>query len=1003
MRGSQAFDEAYGKLNAAQREAVKALDGPVMVVAGPGTGKTQVLAMRIANILTKTDTEASGILCLTFTNAGVRAMRERLLSLIGPDAGQVHISTFHRFSITLIEKYFSYIGFAAKPELMGDAEAVALVDEILEGNAWQHIRPRGDAARYFGDLKSLVSLLKREGLAPDQFADEVSIEIARIQEDPANISSRGARKGELKMEALKQIEALERTREAVEFYRMYEDEKKARGLMDYDDVLAYAVELARASEDARADIRERYLYVLVDEHQDSSGVQNAFLEAVWGDSPVQPNIFVVGDDRQLIYGFAGSSLDHFTRFRTMFGKAREITLTENYRSSQVILDAADALLSSTIASGTLVAASSRGAERIVLAECAYPRDEIISIARDISRRIAPPADGGQGESPQDFAVLVPKNYQVRDAVRVLRDQGVPVSAAGSASFFAAPETGTVRCVLRVIHDPYDAVALADLLLDPRVGIPPLIAHAFLRETGARSLSLEKLVHYGTSRLGTDPIARLGAQLAGFLEASQKLGLHGLLQKIGEKLFFTAPPDHDALIRGVEVVRTFLHLISAQMEKDEYLSTGAFLAYLDRLEQYGHELPLAVFSADRGVRVLTLHGSKGLEWKHVYIAHMDDASLMRGKRMGFALPERIAALVADKDELAARRELYVAITRAKEFCRISWPLASYTGAALEPARLLADVPEALVERLSLADTEGELLAEDPKLFVAVAPERPRATMAELAGIVAEEYPKLNVSVTLLNNFFECPWKWYFRNLLQLPESKTESLLLGSAVHMGIEFLLKHRGGERSGHAAALAAAVAASLEKEYVADTRLIERTKKDALKILANFEKNYLPGIAEDAQSERSVSYRDPALPHLSCYGKIDLTERDGDRVVTVTDFKTGSPKGKSAIEKRDGEGRMSGLLRQLAMYSYLIQNAERGTDVRASRLLFLEADPDDKDSLYERAIGAEEIAALKQDIADYDALLQSGQWTARSCQAKLYGSARECEYCARAKQLYAA
>jgi RecB family exonuclease len=149
------------------------------------------------------------------------------------------------------------------------------------------------------------------------------------------------------------------------------------------------------------------------------------------------------------------------------------------------------------------------------------------------------------------------------------------------------------------------------------------------------------------------------------------------------------------------------------------------------------------------------------------------------------------------------------------------------------------------------------------------------------------------------------------------------------------------------------------------------------------------------------VSFRDARWPHLSCYGKIDLTERLDEGVVEVTDFKTGSAKTASAIVKLDDEGRPSSLLRQLAMYSYLIQGAEKGTTVRTSRLLFLEAPADAKDAVYAASITGEDIALLERDIADYDALLQSGEWVRRPCSAKLYGSTRECEQCAKAKELY--
>lgn len=189
------YTQALAKLNPAQRQAVEAIDGPVMVIAGPGTGKTQVLALRIAHILEVTDTPASAVLCLTFTRSGVRAMRERLESYIGTRAHEVTISTFHSFAIEIIEKHFALLDFARMPRLLDDREAVFIVDEILHAQDWEHLRPRANPATYFGDIKSLISLLKRERMTPHDFLVEVERDITALEENPDNISSRGERKG----------------------------------------------------------------------------------------------------------------------------------------------------------------------------------------------------------------------------------------------------------------------------------------------------------------------------------------------------------------------------------------------------------------------------------------------------------------------------------------------------------------------------------------------------------------------------------------------------------------------------------------------------------------------------------------------------------------------------------------------------------------------------------------------------------------------------------------
>ena len=323
------------------------------------------------------------------------------------------------------------------------------------------------------------------------------------------------------------------------------------------------------------------------------------------------------------------------------------------------MDAAEALLQSSLAKGKLQSTTKATEEKIQILECDYARDEILSAAQTVKEKMK------AGVSPEECAILVPKNYQVRSAVTVLRDQGIPVAASGTVSFFAQPVTLTIHRILSALADPFDGAALGELVLDRTIGVPPLTAHQFIR-ANARKINLETLVACAGSRLPTDSIARLGSLMRDWLACSQKLGLHGLVQKIGEDLFFSQPADHETLLRQIEVIRTYLHLLEGGQEKNAHLTLADFVSHLDRLEHYGHEIPLAVFSGKSGVRVLTLHGSKGLEFRFVHIAHLDESSLMKGKRLSFTLPERTEALVEVKNELVARRELYVAITRAKEF-------------------------------------------------------------------------------------------------------------------------------------------------------------------------------------------------------------------------------------------------------------------------------------------------------------------------------------------------
>ncbi len=984
------FKDSYNKLNKAQMQAVDTIDGPVMVVAGPGTGKTQVLALRIANILNKTDSGAEGVLCLTFTNSGVHAMRQRLLQYIGSDASKVRIATFHGFALGYIENNFEILDFDTMPELLDGSKAIILADEILENNDWEYLRPRGNSAQYFYDIRSLITLLKRENISPDQFLKDINKEIEDLKLDPSSISSRGESKGEIKKEVVKKIESLARTREVVKFYEIYEQEKKIKGFIDYDDALHLLVRLVKESEDVASDIRENFHYILVDEHQDSSGVQNEFLSAVWKDTE-KPNIFVVGDDRQLIYGFGGANISYFENFKTEFGKASLIQLIENYRSTQSVLDLADSLLQSSIVKDKLNSNTSVG-DKINIYEAPYQRDEILLAGIEIKKQIV------NGMNPNECAILVPKNAQVRSAVAVLSDMGISVASGDNQDLFSSPEARIMITVLRILYNPNDSTSIGELLLSPYSMTPPLDAHKFIKNTYSNNLNLESLLNNdnnGNLFSSENPISNLGKDLNDWLTYSTMHTVYETVQYVGEKLLLDNVKDHDALVVRAEVIRTLLHLAIALFERNKKVSLIDFINYLERLENYNEHVPIAVFGKNDGVKVLTLHGSKGLEFEFVWVAHMDEKSLFSSKRRAFTLPSKIEELEEIKNDEVVKRQVYVAITRAKKYANISYAKESYSGGDLELAHIFNELDQSLYKSIGISESEKILLSYGAKeIVIKNNISNIRVDINELTKIVAGEYEKKKISVTLLNNFFECPWKWYFRNLLQLPEVKGASLAFGSVVHECIEKILKNNKSITKKYITEI---VAESLARNNVVDKNDVRRMSNEAINLLEKWVDKRLNNINKDHESERSVSYKDPEFPHLTMYGKVDLVERVTKNELRVTDFKTGSVKTKSMIEKEDEEGRLSSFTRQLAMYSYLIHGVEGGSRVVESQLEFLEVDPINKDAIYNTNITDEQIDLLKKDIADYDELLRTGGWVERECHFQSYGSNKECPNCKRA------
>jgi RecB family exonuclease len=352
---------------------------------------------------------------------------------------------------------------------------------------------------------------------------------------------------------------------------------------------------------------------------------------------------------------------------------------------------------------------------------------------------------------------------------------------------------------------------------------------------------------------------------------------------------------------------------------------------------------------------------------------------------------------ERDEEVIKRELYVAITRAKRFCTISYSIHSYTGGDRILSDVVLNLENNFVKQTS-EETEKIILSHNPKVYTeSKGIRKENMNLEELKRLVVKDYEDRKVSVSLLNNFFECPWKWYFRNLLQLPEPKAESLEFGNIVHGAIDTILKLNTDTVNEEE--IKSIIKKLVLKSGFGDDRKQKELEHDAFKIVSVWVEERLPKIEKDRENEKSVSVRDERFPHLSIYGKIDLVEIIGKENVRVTDFKTGTPRKKSEIEKIDEEGRMSDYMRQLSMYSYLLgENSKWKKNVTESQLEFVQA-KNEKEMFYGTYIDKEHIDLLIRDITDYDNLLKNGNWVDRPCNFKSYGKQNtECEYCKMAR-----
>jgi DNA helicase II / ATP-dependent DNA helicase PcrA len=352
------FKKEYGRLNPEQKNAVDTIDGPVMVVAGPGTGKTQVLTLRIANILLKTDTAPENILALTFTDAASINMRRRLFGIIGAGAYRVRIETFHSFCNNVLASYPEAFPGIIGSSHITEVEAAGIIEDIIKNSSLSLLRPWGDPFLYVGDIVKKIEELKREGLTAEKFEGIVKKAEKDFRNRDNIYHSKGAYKGKMKGEAVGELRKIEKNLELASIYKTYQETLAKKRFYDWSDMIMEVLKVLEGASsptslklrgtgasDLKLMLQEEHQYILVDEHQDTNSAQNKILELLC-DFHKNPNIFIVGDEKQAIFRFQGASAENFLYFKKLYPKAKLIELWRNYRSTQKILDSANSLLPS---------------------------------------------------------------------------------------------------------------------------------------------------------------------------------------------------------------------------------------------------------------------------------------------------------------------------------------------------------------------------------------------------------------------------------------------------------------------------------------------------------------------------------------------------------------------------------------------------------------------------------------------------------------------------------
>lgn len=923
---SAGFAKAYERLNAEQRQAVDAIEGPVMVLAGPGTGKTEVVGVRVGNILKRTHARPTNILCLTFSTAGATAMRERLRRLIGPDAYGVTVTTIHGFCNDIILNHPDLFAERRLEEQATDVRRFRLLNSLIDQLPPDAVMvsPKDPYART-GEILQRISQCKREGVTPAR-----AKEVAEIYTVEMSTKSKAGTKAQARNEKM-----AKQAKEFAMLYSAYEAAMREEGLFDYDDMIAVATEALQTEEWLLAGLQERYQYVLVDEYQDTNGAQNAFIKALTTppEAAGEPNLCVVGDDDQAIYRFQGANVAGMLQFRDRFPSCPIVVLQTSYRSTQPILDAASRLIA--VNTDRLVG-KVPGVEKNLKSGLKDPSGPEPELLRAVSDAVEPffvaeliEAELKAGTPPSEIAVLTRTNGELFEFHDVLRGLKIPAQITGKLNLLHSPKVLELIAMLRALNDLRDDHALATAL-----HIVCFDCHStdlarlwtLQRElNGDREHAKLRLIDVlaDVERFAKEKGTELHA-LPSLLKARDfLLDLRGHLETV------TLPELMERLIReskilpedprqadpmAVVALTEFFDHVKRRSYEDPRFTLGELLTDLDYRAGYGLKLQYDIpHLIDDGVQLLTAHGSKGLEFQVVIVAGFREKHWDHRRPMpGLALPEELlfGAPLAEglEDE---RRLAFVAWTRAKRTLILSCPERVVRGEReqdVSPSAFAVEggpLPEKTVELKDATKTSLLLL--------------PKAELDDaLKSYLRSKLETFELSVTALNHFLEDPETFLRQDLLGLPQAKSATLAYGTAVHEGLRAWARHVRDTGESSQEALLQGFAHGITQREILTEKERERLLHMGNQALPRYFEARLAGPSPIIWStEQKVSARLGDIRLKGLMDRIDLYQIDGAKV-KVIDYKTGRPK----TEKDVREGGNGDLYRQLVFYKLLIEHS---------------------------------------------------------------------------------
>lgn len=972
-----AFLERYSKLNEQQQEAVNAIYGPVMVIAGPGTGKTEVLSMRIANLLrSEAQVQPNEILCLTYTDEATNSMRRRLLQIIGPDAHRVNIGTFHAFCNNIIQNNSEY--FSERPlQPIADLDRTTLLREMLDELPKGHELRRlsGDVYYDVSRLSRLFDMMKKEHIVAEDIINAADEYIASLPEREEYIykkKGKGYEKGDLKRAAIDdETRRMSITKAAATLFDTYVRKMRQRGWYDFNDMILWVLDAFKEHPALLLNYQERNQFILVDEFQDTNGSQNELLKLLtefWDD----PNIFVVGDDDQSIYEFQGARIQNIVEFYERYKETiKVVMLPQNYRSSQAILDKAMAAIGQNQQRLIHQMGDVQPDKKIVASAERFKNgnETVVPVIREYTNILHEEADVimqieelKKNNVPLNhIAILYAQHKQADNIIALLERKNIPYSVKKPVNILQLPPVVQVLKLLEylarentlafsgehllfeMLHAPcygIDAVDIASLSLYMQQNKAKDRNVTYWRMLVSNGLLLQTI-----DLQSADSILRIGNNINHWLTQVNELPLPLLVEKLvyesGMVQYLSASKNYTW---EIQVLHTFFDFVKDLHSRNAKIKPADLLQMVEQMKDENISLPLQkIIQAENGVQLYTTHGAKGNEFEYVFLIGCTK-NFWESKAGGgtdYKLPDTITRTDDDKDKSykkeVARRLFYVALTRAKKHLHISYAAHDNNGKAIEHSAFIDEISHD-GERIVTNVAEYDVLTHLAWAMQPVPPVR-----IELANRqwIEKVLQQLIMSYTALSKYINCPVAFYYENILRVPFQKNDALSFGSAVHYALERffrVMKERGRVFPTSDELLNYFdFGLSMEAGSLTPDQYKRRTEQGH-NILTEYYNQYITEFGKDVEIEFKIPRY--ILDGVPVTGKIDKIEMDGE-LCDVTDYKTGDPdKSAAKYTARPSEANPDGgdYWRQMVFYKLLIENyKDRNWKVRMGMFDFIQ------------------------------------------------------------------